>query len=375
MSKQIVEENVVNFEHLNSFSITNFKCFKSIELNNLGQFNLIIGDNNIGKTSLLEALLFTDNRIETLKNYHKTLCYRDVHIHHSKELTPNGLKIHFPNESYLSFLLHNDKEKMLIKAESNQKKIDIGLQQIHKDLITESDKKLIENEDSISKNLDYKYWIRWFENDELSNVSILYSDELNNIHDRYIPFIKALKGYSSDLRSHFIEISSNNRFYSKEIEENLREFIPNLDEIGLRRIDDQELIGFGLKGRSDYVPITSYGDGVVRFFRILIEIIKCKNKRLMIDELTNGIHYSRLVSFWQMIIKACIKNNVQLFATTHSSECISAYKKALTSIDFEKYQEISRITNLDINLEGDVFASIYEFQEFSSNLVAENEMR
>ncbi|MDP5170014.1 MAG: AAA family ATPase [Bacteroidia bacterium] len=44
-------------QHISSFKLTNFKQFKSLALDNIGQFNLIVGDNNVGKTSLLEALL------------------------------------------------------------------------------------------------------------------------------------------------------------------------------------------------------------------------------------------------------------------------------------------------------------------------------
>ncbi|MBK8425752.1 MAG: AAA family ATPase [Lewinellaceae bacterium] len=45
-------------EHLTYFKVENFKRFDSLELTDIGQFNLIVGDNNVGKTSVLEALLF-----------------------------------------------------------------------------------------------------------------------------------------------------------------------------------------------------------------------------------------------------------------------------------------------------------------------------
>jgi AAA15 family ATPase/GTPase len=48
----------MNEKHLSYFKIENFKRFESFEMNDIGQFNLILGDNNVGKTSVLEALLF-----------------------------------------------------------------------------------------------------------------------------------------------------------------------------------------------------------------------------------------------------------------------------------------------------------------------------
>ncbi|MCX7999370.1 MAG: AAA family ATPase, partial [Leptospiraceae bacterium] len=51
-------------EHITYFKIENFKRFESLEVENIGQFNLIVGDNNVGKSSLLEALLFEGDAID-----------------------------------------------------------------------------------------------------------------------------------------------------------------------------------------------------------------------------------------------------------------------------------------------------------------------
>ena len=47
--------------HLTYFKIENFKRFDSFEMENLGQYNLLVGDNNVGKTSVLEGLCFDEN--------------------------------------------------------------------------------------------------------------------------------------------------------------------------------------------------------------------------------------------------------------------------------------------------------------------------
>ena len=54
-------------EHIKNITIKNFRRFSEIEINNIGQFNLIVGDNNVGKTSILEALLFTPQKDEYFK--------------------------------------------------------------------------------------------------------------------------------------------------------------------------------------------------------------------------------------------------------------------------------------------------------------------
>ncbi|MBK6996615.1 MAG: AAA family ATPase [Lewinellaceae bacterium] len=60
-------------EHLTYFKVENFKRFDSLELTDIGQFNLVVGDNNVGKTSVLEALLFDTDRKKCISNLHKIL--------------------------------------------------------------------------------------------------------------------------------------------------------------------------------------------------------------------------------------------------------------------------------------------------------------
>ena len=43
-----------------SFRVKNFRCFKDLQINDLGRVNLISGKNNTGKTALLEAMLAPD---------------------------------------------------------------------------------------------------------------------------------------------------------------------------------------------------------------------------------------------------------------------------------------------------------------------------
>ena len=64
--------------HLTYFKIENFKRFDSFEMENLGQYNLLVGDNNVGKTSVLEGLLFDNDRINFLSNYTSILYSRNL---------------------------------------------------------------------------------------------------------------------------------------------------------------------------------------------------------------------------------------------------------------------------------------------------------
>jgi AAA15 family ATPase/GTPase len=45
---------------------------------------------------------------------------------------------------------------------------------------------------------------------------------------------------------------------------------------------------------------------------------------VLFDEIENGIHYHSMSAVWGSLVKQCRKNKVQLFATTHSRECLEA---------------------------------------------------
>ncbi|MBR8836809.1 MAG: AAA family ATPase [Stigonema ocellatum SAG 48.90 = DSM 106950] len=54
---------------LRTLRIENFRCFQAFELQQLGKLNLLVGTNNSGKTSILEAvqLLNSQSNLESLR--------------------------------------------------------------------------------------------------------------------------------------------------------------------------------------------------------------------------------------------------------------------------------------------------------------------
>src|SRR3989442_14163526 len=50
---------------LNSLEIRNFRAFRDLKIDHLGRGNLLVGKNNVGKTSLLEAIQLYASRAST----------------------------------------------------------------------------------------------------------------------------------------------------------------------------------------------------------------------------------------------------------------------------------------------------------------------
>ena len=65
-----------------------------------------------------------------------------------------------------------------------------------------------------------------------------------------------------------------------------------------------------------------------RMLRIAMALVNSQDGMLLIDEVESGLHYSVLLDVWRLIFKTARDLNVQVFATTHSSDCIKAFQRA-----------------------------------------------
>ena len=76
---------------------------------------------------------------------------------------------------------------------------------------------------------------------------------------------------------------------------------------------------------SDYpIPIGSLGDGMWRMFCIAVALIRSRGGILLVDEIDTGLHYSTLHEMWWLVLQTAERLDVQVFATTHSSDCINS---------------------------------------------------
>ncbi len=70
------------------------------------------------------------------------------------------------------------------------------------------------------------------------------------------------------------------------------------------------------------------GQGFSRLLTLFCEMLISKAKVLLIDEIENGLHYSVLTDVWKGISELAEREDIQVFATTHSAECLLAAHKA-----------------------------------------------
>lgn len=93
-----------------------------------------------------------------------------------------------------------------------------------------------------------------------------------------------------------------------------------------------------LKGQKHRVTLNSLGDGAARVFAMALSLANIREGFLLVDEVENGIHYSIQRDFWRMVLQTAHGNNVQVIATTHSSDCIKGFAQAA-----QEHQDIEGI--------------------------------
>lgn len=80
------------------------------------------------------------------------------------------------------------------------------------------------------------------------------------------------------------------------------------------------LLDFG--GGERRVPLGSHGDGMRRLLEISIALVHTSGGFLLIDEVDTGLHWTAMEPAWQMIVETAKRSSTQVFATTHSKDCL-----------------------------------------------------
>jgi len=94
-------------------------------------------------------------------------------------------------------------------------------------------------------------------------------------------------------------------------------------------------------------PIGSLGDGAWRMLAMAIAITQCRDGVRLVDEIDTGLHYTVMSDMWKLIYGAATDLNVQVFATTHSSDCV----QSLATICHADVEANSQVTIQRLELE------------------------
>ncbi len=119
-----------------------------------------------------------------------------------------------------------------------------------------------------------------------------------------------------------------------EVIRGLRIIAPEVERLNL--VGDTDRIPIvTVKGLQYPVPLRSLGEGMYRLLGILVSLVSADHGILLIDEIDTGLHYSVQTEMWRLVFEMARKLDIQVFATTHSWDCISAFQRAAQTSEAE----------------------------------------
>ncbi len=327
-------------EHIHTITILNFRKFKDVTIEQLGLFNLVVGDNNIGKTSLLEALLFTSNK----KDYLRRLGFAYIE---RKNVQPDKHEIN--GRFNMTYSLN----KEILNDFKNQDDASFCVRFILKNGRNTWKYLVLDND---NEENDHSFHTQKFDsNDYVILKELPVEDALQQ------PFMPYGKGFGIDLAVTYSDEIAPNIDLERQFLNHLDLFIPNTERV---RSDSRKGDIFVLiKGYNKEIPLHQFGEGANKLFRILLLLTLHKGKRVMIDEIDAGIHYSRFKEFWKIILEVAMRNNTQIITTTHNEECIAYYTEALRELG-EEYEEKARVVQCKI-VNNSLKIRSYDFNNFN----------
>lgn len=345
--------------HLESITIHQFRGLRDVKLDNLGQVNLLVGINNSGKTSVLEALSIychpldirvwlstarqreQENRISRTSILdslrwlftHYSLTNQDQYIKETIIISSQGdLPIKHMKARYKEI------EEVWLSERTNKRNLD-GIQE---DEIIDNDEPLLEFDElpDFRKGIELNIEIE-LNNHQLSlfpkpdrmgeTFQIWEKETRYKLYGKRNPVLLTAIVTPSSHRSDIgqFRLLSEARFYNfkSDVLELLRQIDDNISDIEI--LLSPESIGsrFNIYIQHEKLglaPVSTFGDGIRRLLHIALKLASVKGGVLLIDELESTIHTEALQSSFNWLVKWCKEMNVQLFATTHSLEAVDA---------------------------------------------------
>jgi hypothetical protein len=109
-----------------------------------------------------------------------------------------------------------------------------------------------------------------------------------------------------------------------------------------------------LRGLPVPVPLRNMGDGVNRVLSISLALVNAAGGFLLVDEFENGLYYGVQDEVWDVIFALSRRLGVQVFATTHSWDCIVGFQYAAN-----RSEESGMLYRLERGVEGHIKAVAY----------------
>lgn len=313
-------------------TIENLRGISKLEIDDFKQFNLIVGENNIGKTTILEGLWLlaggANPEIPLRANV-----FRDLSI-----VSPYSLKTLFNKLDTNSdikitgeFEEPEQSRQLIIKPYMES----LALREIEKKETIVDTKYSYSGIEPIVNGLVMNFY--YSNGGSKKSKKILSSFKLS---PEELKFDRP-KGYKEYM--HAVYLNPKNMFgkdmvdrfdtnqKAKKVDKIIKILAKSEPSIKSLSLGAEGLI-YADNGLSELIPVNALGAGFLKLLAILSATVERPKTILLIDEIENGLYYTSQNILWDAIFSFAKTNNVQLIATTHSKECIKALNSSYSKL-------------------------------------------
>ena len=345
-----------------SLAFSNFRSIDLLKIENLSTINLFFGKNNCGKTTVLESIFLLSGmnnpdlfrRCNIFRSYKHIKDFRfffhNLNTNNTIVLKSSGDTSIYNRKSEISFSEELVKKVISEKENSNTT------------LNTFSTAEALNIKTTLAKTerFDTKITLSTIKNQEsaLLKIPAKYKEQISctylppNISFETIP--PMVKEVLQDKKETVVIDAL------KQIDDRIKDFV---------LFEDEVMVDVGLEKR---IPINILGDGVRKFFTLILAIYRSKNGILLIDEIDNGLHFSTMEKLWRILLNVATIFNVQLFITTHNIDSLKGLKNVLASDNSLK----NLVSAYKILRKEKIHETLYyNADSFSTVIQQENEIR
>lgn len=373
-----------NAQHFETLAIRRFRGFSALDLDRLGSFNLFVGANDVGKTSVLEAIFL----LSSVANLHlpvRIQNWRQYLVGDFEELSP--LFHNIDVDASVTLAAHSGQERrtLAISAPYQQTAIDMETQRAAsrtngKASDTRSDDGAGSQSSSSTPSglraLRYDATVqRATEADPISISGTLVDrgekwevvSEPGSAADTTIPaaFLPARLGYDPDTIGDVIVGKKTG-----ELLKYLRVVNPQVEQIAVRGT-----VAYLDIGLARMIPLNMFGSGMVRAAAILGSAIARDVRIILIDEIEYGLHYSAIPELLRTLLAVSAEGRMQVSVTTHSLDVLRALQAVLSEAPYARYQPTAVCYALERDAGGSVRPYRYDYDQFEHCVVGGMEIR
>lgn len=316
---------------LKKIKIDTFRGISDLDINDLSHVNLIVGDNNCGKTSILEAIQLL--RVpDDITNVFRVSRIRDSYTGSSRMPIFDSFMSMLTGENdktlSVSCAYENDSDTLLktssVLIRGSIKRVLFDINELSEDerfahrqhMLDPDDNEIDEFVGELISKTDVDTNKKSIIINGFTNVTgrEVGTDELINI--RYLSPISHITNFA------FNQIVKNEK-YKKICIRILKMFDEKIDDLLFLKTEySYRPVEYVKNSAVGLMPLSTYGDGIKKVLSIANAIAQSAGGILLIDEIETAIHAKYYDEIFKFIIKAAVQYNVQLFITTHSIEAV-----------------------------------------------------